>query len=77
MLETVEASEMSDCKSLSDAEPLSRYSSGIDSTLKLWDDLVASGRMIDHGGDSLIKSVQSTSLVCESHSSSFFATHGF
>jgi hypothetical protein len=77
MLETVDASDFSEDISLSDAELPSRYSSGMDSTWKFCDAFGASGRMIDHGGDSLKISMQSICPLCVSHSSNFFATQGF
>ena len=75
-LDTVER-ETSDGASLSDAELSSRYSSSIDSAGKVCEAFVANGRMIDHGGDSFNKSAQSIPLGCTSHSTIFFATHGF
>jgi hypothetical protein len=77
MLEIVDASDFSEDVSLSDSELPSRYSSGMDSTWKFCDVFVASGRIIDHAGDSLKSSMQSISSLCVSHCSSFFATHGF
>jgi hypothetical protein len=76
-LEIVEASEGSDAASLSDAELSSRYSSGIDSVWKSIEIFGASGRIIDHGGDSCSRSVIVISSSCTSHSSSFFVTQGF
>lgn len=76
-LEAVEPSDFSSNESLSEDELSSIFSSGIDCTRKVCDAFVASGRMMDHGGDSFISSLQSISPPCASHSFNFFATHGF
>ena len=75
-LDAVEPSDLSSSESLSEDELSSTLSSGMDWTRTVWDAFVASGRMMDHGGDSFIRSAQSIS-PCASHSFNFLATHGF
>ena len=81
LLDTSDAIEGSDATSLSDCTELSsKHSSGTGTTWKLCElceGFVTSGRIKDHGGDSLIKSMSSGSEDCISHSSNFFATQGF
>ena len=77
-LDTVDISEGSVRLSLSVCIELSsKSSSGIESTQKFCDDLVANGRMDDHGGDSFINAASSGFEDSVSHSSNFFATHAF
>lgn len=56
-LDVIDESDDSDGVSLSDAELSSRCSSGIDSTWKVCDAFIVRGRMIDHSGDSFIRSL--------------------
>jgi hypothetical protein len=75
--ERVDTLDASPSLSEEGTELSSRYSSGMDSAFRLIDGLLTNGKMVDHGGDSFIKSSNMGSEDPECHLCSFCTTHGF